>query len=202
MKDTLDFYNNIYEKLFKKNYTKSTNRAKPALRKFQEYIDNNNIKINKMIDIGCAWGYTLEYWKNKGVKSTGVDVSKKMVEKNKNRGFSCYFASATDLSIFKDKKFDLYMATDVYEHLREKDLLDAIKEAKRITKKYLLIRPHNRLDKRGKINIKKALHLTVWSRSRWQNFFEENGLEIINIGENEKTTYKNVFLMSINKNKI
>jgi predicted TPR repeat methyltransferase len=197
MKDTLDFYSNIYKKLFKKKYTKNTNRAKPALRKFQKYIDDNNIKINKMVDIGCAWGYTLEYWKSKGVKSTGVDVSKEIVRKNRNRGFPCHFASATDLSIFKDKKFDLYMATDVYEHLREKDLLDAIEEAKRITKKYLLIRPHPRLDKRGKSNIKKALHLTVWPRSIWQKFFEENGLKMISIGENGKISYKNVFLMEI-----
>ena len=197
MKDTLNFYNNIYEELFKKNYTKSTNRAKPALRKFQKYIDDNNIKINKMVDVGCAWGYTLDYWRSMGVKSTGVDVSKKMIEKNKNRGFSCYLASATDLSIFEDKEFDLYMATDVYEHLREEDLTHAINEAKRITRKYLLIRPHNRLDRRGKSDIKKALHLTVWPRSKWQSFFEENGLEIISIGENGKSIYKNVFLMSV-----
>ena len=116
MKDTLKFYNNIYEELFKKNYTKSTNRAKPALRKFQKYIDDNNIKINKMVDVGCAWGYTLEYLRSKGVKATGVDVSKRMIEKNKSKGFPCHLASATDLSVFKDKKFDLYMATDMYEH--------------------------------------------------------------------------------------
>ncbi len=34
------------------------------------------------------------------------------------------------------------MATDVYEHLRTEDLSCAIEEAKRITKKYFLIRPH------------------------------------------------------------
>ena len=196
-KDTLSFYNEIYEKLFKKNYTKVENRGKPALRKFQEFIDLNNIIINNMIDVGCAWGKTLAYWNEKGVDVVGVDVSKRMVEKNKKKGYKCYLLSATDLSIFSDKKFDLYMATDVFEHLKSEDLFYAIEEAKRVTKKYLLIRAHPVLDRRGRKNIKEALHLTVWSLEEWQKFFEDNGLKLINIGDNGKLVYKNVFLMSI-----
>jgi ubiquinone/menaquinone biosynthesis C-methylase UbiE len=123
----------------------------------------------------------------------GVDVSEKTIKFCKARGYKCYLQSATDLSIFEDKKFDLYMASDVYEHLRTEDLYCAIEEAKRITKKYLLIRPHPKLDKRG------VLHLTVWSLKKWQSFFESNGLNIIKIGENGEVCYKNVFLMSIIK---
>ncbi len=199
MKNTLKFYNKIYESLFKKNYTKVENRGRPAVRKFQEFIDCNDISINSMVDVGCAWGKTLKYWHKKGIEVVGVDVSKKMVNKNKRNGYKCYLASATDLSIFRDKQFDLYMATDVYEHLRCEDLEHAIKEAERITKKYLLIRPHPSLDKRGRKNIKEALHLTVWSLEKWKIFFEENGLNIINIGDGGEFCYKNVFLMSINK---
>ncbi len=197
MKDTLKFYSKIYDPLFKKKYTKSTNRGKPALRKFKEFTDTNNETINSMIDIGCAWGYTLKYWKKKNVKCVGVDVSKTIVSKCEKQGYDCYRASATDLSIFKDNQFDLYMATDVYEHLRKEDLPHAIGEAKRIVKKYLLIRPHPVLDKRGRSNIKEALHLTVWSLEKWQEFFEDNGLELINIGDDGEIVYKNVFLMKI-----
>jgi len=194
MKNTLDFYRKIYEPLFKmENYTKSLNRAGVAITKFEEFIDKNNIKVDNVIDVGCAWGKTLKYWKKKGTDVIGVDVSEKIVEKCKRQGHKSYLASATDLSMFKDKQFDLYMATDVYEHLRIKDLRNAIEEAKRITKKYLLIRPHPTLDKRGRRNIKKALHLTVWSIDQWQKFFEESGLTIVEEIEN------NVFLMSIKK---
>jgi cyclopropane fatty-acyl-phospholipid synthase-like methyltransferase len=199
MKNTLDFYSKIYEPLFKKNYTKTLDRAGVAKVKFEEFMRQNDVKITSMIDVGCAWGKTLKYWKKKKTKVVGVDVSKRMVEKCKRQGYKCYLASATDLSIFSDKKFDLYMATDVYEHLRTKDLLHAIEEAKRITKKYLLIRPHPALDKRGRRDIRKALHLTVWSLEEWEFFFKDNGLTIIKIGEDGETTYKNVFLMSINK---
>ena len=195
MKNTLDFYKKIYDPLFKKRYTKSTNRGKPALRKFEEYININNVKIKNVIDVGCAWGYTLKYWGEKDINAIGVDVSKTIVKKCKKKGYECYLSSATDLSIFEDKKFDLYMATDVYEHLRTEDLKDTIEEAKRVTKKYFLIRPHPVIDKR------KTLHLTVWSLIEWENFFVDNGLGIIKIGENEETTYKNVFLMEIKNDK-
>lgn len=198
IKNTLGFYNKIYEPLMAKKYGNSSNRATPALRIFNEYAIKNDIKIKRAIDVGCRWGKSLKYWRSKGIKAIGVDVSKKVVKYCNKKGTKCYLASATDLSIFKDKQFDLYMATDVYEHLRTKDLGYAIKEAKRITKKYLLIRPHPALDKRGRKNIKEALHLTVWSLDKWQEFFEENGLNVIRVGENGEVTYKNVFLLSIN----
>jgi len=198
VKNTLDFYRKIYEPLFKTNYTKSSNRAGVAIEKIEEFINNNNnIEIDSVRDVGCAWGKTLKYWKEKGIDIIGVDVSRKIVEKCKKQGHKCYLASATDLSMFEDKQFDLYMATDVYEHLRTKDLFHAIEEAKRITKKYLLIRPHPALDNRGKLNIKKALHLTVWSLEEWKKFFEDNGLKTVRIGDNGETSYKNVFLMHI-----
>ena len=197
MKKTLDFYKAIYDPLFKKNYTSGTHRGGVSIVKFERYREKYNKKIDSMIDIGCAWGKTLKYWTKKKVRCVGVDVSKVAVSHCKKQGYTSYLASATNLSMFKDNQFDLYMASDVYEHLRTKDLEYAIDEAKRITKKYLLIRPHPALDKRGRVDKKKALHLTVWDLDKWQQFFEDNGLNVIKIGENEEISYKNVFLMSV-----
>jgi len=192
-KNTLNFYNNIYHPLFcdkKFNSKKSSWHGVPSLKLFEKKISKNkNIKINKVLDVGCAWGRTLEYWKNKNIKVVGVDVSTKVVDHCNELGYECYLSSATDLSVFKDKIFDLYMSTDVYEHLREDDLIYAIKEAKRITSKYLLIQPHTGPDKTGK------LHLTIWSLSKWKEFFEENNLKILYIGKKKK--YKNSFLMEM-----
>ena len=199
MRDTLDFYTRIYEPLFKKNYTKSLNRAGVALKKFELFIARHKIKVENVIDVGCAWGKTLKYWKRRGVDVVGVDVAKRVVRKCQKGGHKCHVASATDLSIFEDKQFDLYMATDVYEHLRTKDLSHAMEEAIRITRRYFLIRPHPALDKRGRRNKKAALHLTVWDLDAWQKFFEGHGLNIINIGDDGEASYKNAFLLSVDK---
>jgi len=193
IKNTLNFYNNIYHPLFrdrKFNSKKSSWHGPPSLKLFEKKIGNDKgIKINKVLDVGCAWGRTLEYWKNKNIKAVGIDVSTEVVEHCNQLGYECYLSSATNLSVFEDKKFDLYMSTDVYEHLREEDLIYAINEAKRVTSKYLLIQPHTGPDKTGK------LHLTIWSLDKWRKFFEKNNLNILYIGKNKK--YKNVFLMEI-----
>lgn len=191
MKDTLKFYSNIYDPLFKKKYNIDLNRGKPALRVFVAFCEQNNIKIKKAIDVGCSWGKTLDFWAKRKIKVYGVDVSTITVKYCKSRGHNCYLASATDLSMFDNKSFDLYTATDVYEHLTEEDLVHAVEEAKRITKKYFLIRVHPVLDKRG------TLHLTVWKLEKWKEFFEKFGLSVINIGESGEFVYKNVFLMTI-----
>ena len=119
------------------------------------------------------------------------DVSKIVVKHCKKHKLNCKRSSATDLSKFNDNSFDLYMSTDVYEHIRAKDLKFAIEEAIRVTSKYFLIRVHTTLDKKG------TLHLTVWDLDRWASFFMNNGLKILNFGDGEFNTYKNTFFMEI-----
>jgi len=85
----------------------------------------------------------------------------------------------------------LWRRPDVYEHLRPKDLSHAINEAKRVTKQFIMIRPKPSKDKR------KRLHLTVWNRDKWKDFFTDYGLTIIDIGVGDRVDYKNVFLMKV-----
>jgi len=190
VKNTLKFYSKIYEPLFAKGYTQNTDRARVSLERFYEFIDKNGIKIKTAVDVGCAHGKALKFLSTRNIKAVGIDVSKRMVNKCIRGGFEAYFASATDLSLFPDKNFDIYLSADVYEHIRTEDLVDAIEEAKRITKKYLIIRPHPALDKR------KTLHLTVWSIPQWKDFFESQHLKVLEYGDST-TFYRNSFIMKV-----
>jgi len=191
MKDTLKFYRSIYEPLFKQGYTKKTNRARPALRRGQRYFDEHDVTISSVIDVGCAWGKALKYWDKQGAHVVGVDVSKRAVKACRSAGFEAHIASATDLSRFEDKSFDLYMSTDMYEHLREDDVMNALNEAKRLSKRYILLRVHPTRDRRG------TLHLTIWGSDKWQEYFEQFGLNILDIGDGDKKYYKACFLMEL-----
>jgi len=71
------------------------------------------------------------------------------------------------------------MAADVYEHLKEEHLISAFNEAKRVTKKVIMIKPCPRKDAR------ETLHLTVWSMQKWKEFFESQGLVPMMLGEGE-----------------
>jgi len=175
-KKTRPFYDKIYTKLFKKGYTKTSDRGNGPRKKLNRYLESRNEKLQSILDVGCAWGKTLEYYKEQGVKRiVGIDVSKITVKYCNSRKFKCYVASATSIKVIANKSVDLYISTDVYEHLREEDLIAAISEAKRVSKKYIVIRVHAGIDKR------KKLHLTVWAYERWMQFFIDNGLEIIEI---------------------
>ena len=194
MKDTLKFYNSIYEPLFAKGYTKECNRARPALRRSQKYFDANNIKIESVIDVGCAWGKALGYWKKMGAKAIGIDVSKKAVKACLKKGYEAHIASATDLSFIPDNSFDLYMSTDVYEHLRPEDIKPALLEAMRVSKKFILLRIHPVMDSREK------LHLTVKGSKEWYRIFEtEYKFNILDIGDNGQKYYKSCFLLENTK---
>lgn len=190
MKNSLDFYDNIYSRLFRRKYTKKGDRSVVSLERFEQWRKDNPIEINSVIDVGCAWGKALQYWKNAGVeKIVGVDVSDVPLQKCRELGFEVYRTSATDLSMIPNKSFDLYTSTDVYEHIRTDDLDESIEEAKRITNKLLLIRVHPSKDRRGK------LHLTVWRLEEWQKFFERHNCKIIPFGENGDMWYYNTFLL-------
>ena len=60
-------------------------------------------------------------------------------------------------------------------------------------KKYILIRPHCSMDRRRKPQ--KTLHLTVWKKHKWIEFFLSHNLKLLPIGNNGELHYKNVFLM-------
>ena len=191
MKDkTLGFYSKIYEPLFKKGYTRRSSRATPALKKWEEFSEQNSICVSSVIDVGCAWGKTLAYWRKRDVKAIGVDVAPTAISYCKKKGYKCKLLSATNLYPFKDNSFDLYMATDVYEHLRPQDVIVALSEARRVTRRYFLIRPHPALDKR------KKLHLSVWSLKDWQTVFETNGFNVIPLIDDNTPSYQNVFLLT------
>jgi len=168
MKNTLEFYQNIYEPLFRKKklkYSTQFTTSWTSLMAFYALARKENLEIKKVIDVGCARGKTFKSWLEHNIDVVGVDVSQLAVNKCIKKGFKAHVASVTDLSIFPDQSFDLYFATDIYEHLRTEDLDDAIEEAKRITKKYFLIKPFPGEDAR------KSLHLTCWSLGEWEDFF-------------------------------
>ena len=183
MKDTLEFYKGIYDPLFRKNYALG-NRAGPAIQLFEWYRENDPIEIESVVDVGCAWGKALKYWTKHGAEAVGVDVSPVIIRWINSHKMTAHLSSATDLSIFKDNSFDLYMSCDVYEHIRTEDLEASIQEAKRIAKKLILIRINSSPDRR------KKLHLTIWQGEVWQKFFEDNGLEVLDLGHSrDRTTH-------------
>lgn len=95
----------------------------------------------KILEIGAATGrYSIALAKM-GYNVTAVDLTPKYVETMKRKArklknFQCMVADALDLSMFKDKTFDMVLNLGPMYHLfHEKDKKQAIKETLRVAKK-------------------------------------------------------------------
>lgn len=90
--------------------------------------------IRKVLDVGCGSG-TSSNWLPHTVDVTGVDFS---TEALRHYGRRKVVGSVDNLP-FPEGEFDLVICSDILEHLRPKSLHDAVREIRRITRKYILV---------------------------------------------------------------
>jgi len=111
-----------------KYWKESDKKITSVFRKTKSYIQN----IKTFCDIGIGNGFTLKYFYNKGVKSTGVDISSYLINHFKNE----FINEEIDIELiesniikskFGEEIFDLVTCFDVLEHLPDKGLNEAIK---------------------------------------------------------------------------
>ena len=90
--------------------------------------------VKSLLDVGCGNGFITNCFP-KEIYVAGTDISMKALQfVDRIRVVS----SVAHLP-FYDKSFDLVQATDVIEHLPEKDYPQALQEIQRVAKKYILI---------------------------------------------------------------
>ena len=96
------------------------------------------IKGQKLIDIGCGFGRTFDYFFKHEVFVSGIDISSRMIEaakksyENEDLITELIVSSAEKLP-FKDKEFDFVYSSHVIEHVE--DVSYFIKEIERISYK-------------------------------------------------------------------
>lgn len=139
--------------------------------------------IRSLLDVGCGNGriaWALE--KKLGVKVVGVD---KLVQKNAVIPVKKYSGQTLP---FADNSFDAVLLVDVVHHEVEQKRL--IREARRVSRKYVLIKDHyweNGLDKillkwaddMGNKIYGIALPYKFLNLQTWENLFKDCGLKVI-----------------------
>lgn len=88
-------------------------------------------KNSKILDVGCSGGPLLLEMKNRGFDNNyGVDISTDAISLCKKRGLQNVFVSDATKLNFQDNEFDIVIASDVLEHI--KDDQSAISEWNRV----------------------------------------------------------------------
>ncbi|MEA2036096.1 MAG: class I SAM-dependent methyltransferase [Nanoarchaeota archaeon] len=91
---------------------------------------NKNAKI---LEIGCSGGPLIKILNKNGFKNVyGLDISKRAINLCKKRGLDNVFVRDAVKTKFKNKEFDLIIASDVLEHIKNDKL--ALVEWNRILK--------------------------------------------------------------------
>jgi len=175
----MDYYK-VYDFLYRKGYHKD---LKNHGIKYVDYI-TDNYKFSSLLEIGCSQGMAVKKFIEKGIEGYGVDVSTTAIQESKTIGLStCQVATAVELP-FEDNKFDAVFSCDVLEHLIPEDAEQAIKEIKRVSKKYLFLKIAygkeinmtwtNLLKKESEFKDIGNLHQTIRNRDWWFSRIEDD----------------------------
>ncbi|MFZ3060704.1 MAG: class I SAM-dependent methyltransferase [Candidatus Methanoperedens sp.] len=112
--------------------------------KILDRIPNRVPNELKVLDIGCGFGKSLEWFKEYGFNDLiGIDSSETSVKICRDKGFNVIEMDAFHTK-FRNKEFDLVYAGGVLEHFESEDVQLMIKEMCRISDKYILLLQPNK----------------------------------------------------------
>lgn len=78
----------------------------------------------EVLELGCGWGRGVAHFQSDGIRYTGVDKNKVLIDELKIKHPDCYFKEVTlpDLSAFATHSFDHIIAFQVIEHIEDDEL--------------------------------------------------------------------------------
>jgi 2-polyprenyl-3-methyl-5-hydroxy-6-metoxy-1,4-benzoquinol methylase len=127
------------EKKFPYSFSTLTGYKIPYdLRRFQttmKIIREVAPSSGKILDVGCGGGIFVKALSKQGFELTGLEVSSRLLTKidRERLEFELVNADAGDGLPFKDESFDVVLASDVLEHIRENR--NTVREIARLLKK-------------------------------------------------------------------
>ena len=114
------------------SFSESRQELWPEFRELKKYIKDNE----RVLDLGCGNGRLFELFKDGDIEYVGVDNSKKLIEKAREK-YGDHFKAADILNLpFQNNYFDSIWTIAVFHHIPSKQLrLEALKEMGRVLKK-------------------------------------------------------------------
>ena len=109
----------------------SSGQIREKLEVLKSWIPND---VHNILDVGCGNGI-ISNALAADFDVTGIDISETALKAVKCNKIQC---SATEIPV-SDNSYDLVLSSEMLEHLSDEDLIKAIGEMKRITKRYIIV---------------------------------------------------------------
>jgi len=137
MESTIDLHADWYEAdYFERKYGGYPDSGRYRVRA-EKIISLTQTTSITVLDVGCAYGYTVRELRKIGVEAVGLDPSRYAGQKAKTICGWYVRASATHLP-FKDKCFDVCYSEGTLEHIPEPLVDQVLKELERVSKLRIL----------------------------------------------------------------
>ncbi len=121
-----DFYSSSYPQL---NDSALLNQSDPVDVDFNNYrykqiIDTCALFFDSVmglnaLDVGCGYGLALQYFRSRGLLTTGIDPSPEAAEHAAGIGQNVMTSGVDSFDVLAGAKFDIVSMLNVLEHLRE-----------------------------------------------------------------------------------
>ena len=137
----------------------------------------NLINGDSVLDIGCAKGFMIYDMQLliQGLQVSGIDISEYAIDNAKEevKNF-CKVANATDLP-FADKSIDVSISITTLHNLEEKELVRALLEIERVTKRgsFITLDAYRNNEERDRMEAWNLTAKTVMHVDEWKSFFSE-----------------------------
>ena len=120
---------------FEEKFRGSEELIKERQKKYLKFI--NPLKILKdevkALDIGCGRGEWISLLNENGFNARGIDINESMVKVASQKGLNAAVSDAlSELKSLDENSIDIITAFQVVEHIKFDDVLELIKEAKRV----------------------------------------------------------------------
>ena len=139
----------------------------------------NLINGDSVLDIGCAKGFMIYDMQLliQGLQVSGIDISEYAIDNAKEevKNF-CKVANATDLP-FADKSIDVSISITTLHNLEEKELVRALLEIERVTKRgsFITLDAYRNNEERDRMEAWNLTAKTVMHVDEWRQFFNDIG---------------------------
>jgi 2-polyprenyl-3-methyl-5-hydroxy-6-metoxy-1,4-benzoquinol methylase len=134
---------------------------------------------SKLLDVGCAKGFMMHDFKLAlpGMTVKGIDISKYAIETAmEDMKPFVSVADAKDLSMFKDKEFDLVISVNTVHNLKRPECIQAIREIQRVGKHgFIVVDAWRDAEEEKKMKMWNLTAETFMHVDDWKKLFNEAG---------------------------
>jgi cyclopropane fatty-acyl-phospholipid synthase-like methyltransferase len=127
------------EKYYTKEEVEKYNRS-GGIKRTQEKIAYRIIEFltdeNKILDLGCGTGYTMDIYRKQGYDVLGIDIVNDMLEKAREKGLKVIKADMKNFAgIFERNEFDAIVSASAFQWIKDKkDIKDSAKQMSQVLK--------------------------------------------------------------------